>query len=158
MNGVIEMLESGYRLNSLRLDALAGDESGSIVVVDAPLSVGSRERDSETPTGRALDIPARGALAVLTPLVDELSVLLQSGAANNSETPTLSSQWISWCAQIEDASARATLTLLEARLWAEASTAGKPPVAAQAHPVYDEAASTEVDAARGGSNPDEPPG
>jgi hypothetical protein len=162
LNGVIELLEAGYGPEPLRLSALAHDECGGLVVVDTGLLLARRERPSAaatSPGGGEQAIPAEEALSTLAAVVAEFSGLL---GESRMVGPALSTRWASWCDQIEGASARATLTLLEAQLFAwcaeqawvrsPANPAGPPnraDLASPEDPAHDEAAPTEVDAARG---------
>jgi hypothetical protein len=50
--------------------------------------------------------------------VEELSSLLVNSSEEGPAGDTLSARWALWCDQIEGASARAALTLLEAQLFA----------------------------------------
>lgn len=164
LNGVIELLEAGYWPQRLRLSALAHDECGGLVVVDTGLLLSRRERPSAAAkaAGGEQAIPAQEALSALTAVVAEFSGLLAAAGESRMVGPALSTRWAAWCDQIEGASARATLTLLEAQLFAwcaeragvrsPANPAGPPnraEVAGAADPTHDEAAPTEVDAARG---------
>jgi len=165
LNGVTELLEAGYGPEPLRLSALAHDECGGLVVVDTALLLARRERPSAAATalgGGGQAIPAEEALSTLTAVVAECSGLIAAAGESRMVGPALSTRWAAWCDQIEGASARATLTLLEAQLFAwcaeragvrsPANPAGPPnraEVAGAADATHDEAAPTEVDAARG---------
>jgi len=153
LTGVIELLEAGYLPQPLRLCALALDESGSPVIVDAGFFPPQRESGSATTAqgGQEQAIPAHAALTALASLVEELSALLAAADGPRMTDAPLSSRWACWCDQIEGASARATLTLLEAQLlaWHAEQTQARWPAnpANPADPTHDEAAPTEVDAA-----------
>lgn len=164
LNGVTELLEAGYGPEPLRLSALAHDECGGLVVVDTALLLARRERPSAAATalaGGGQAIPAEEALSTLTAVVAECSGLIAAAGESRMVGPALSTRWATWCDQIEGASARATLTLLEAQLFAwcaeragvrsPANHAGPPnhaELASAADATHDEAAPTEVDAAR----------
>lgn len=160
LNGVIEVLEAGYEPQPLHLSALAHDEPGGLVIVDAQLLLTRRERPPAAatgPRGREQAIPAQEALTALRPVVEEFSGLLAAASQSRTARPSLSTRWASWCDQIEGASARATLTLLEAQLLAWhaeqvrlsslAYPANRVNSASPADLTHDEAAPTEVDAA-----------
>jgi hypothetical protein len=61
-------------------------------------------------------IPPDEALSALAPVVAELSTLVGLSDDGGPAGETLSARWAAWCEQIEGASARAALTLLEAQL------------------------------------------
>ena len=160
LNGLIELGECGYRLRPLGLDALACDDSGHIVIIDAGRVSGSRDDRSVAEAERNADAcqaTPQELLAVLAPVVEELSRWWHRAGSEARPGARLAACWASWCDQIEGASARATLTLLEAQLvawhavevrFARATHPAHPAHNARdAPPEYDEAAPTEVDAA-----------